>query len=356
MKYLFIDSNQYYHLFSSDEGFSDEIHKLICELHDTDHVKLLVPQQTSEEVNRNKVRKWPESHEKKKKSRINTIRAKAEKLEAEYAEYAKTGGLVGDINKDADRLERRLGEELKQFTSKRSKANTKLASLLKDRAITIVETNSIYDAAVRRQKKGNPPYGETLGDHLIWESLIQHLEGEIRPELIFVSNDSTAWGKSSPDTWLVDEFKKRTNGSIIFVNRLSDIPGLTKEEVEKIREAEQKAIVSNRLSDFIHSASFVEAGENIRRLLKYKDALDESDLTLAFDAARTNHEIYQSFFTSGHLNELFRDGETEYAQAALESIDKSQWDDFVRKNNITLKRQIDEEEESNEINWDNIPF
>ena len=355
MKYLFIDSNQYYHLFSSDEGFSDEIHKLICELHDTDHVKLLVPQQTSEEVNRNKVRKWPDSHEKKKRSRINTIRVKAEKLKTEYAEYTKTNTLVDEINKDAIRLEKRLKDELKQFTSKRSKANTKLASLLKDRAITIAETDSIYNTAVRRQKKGNPPYGETLGDHLIWESLIHYLQVENRPELIFVSNDSTAWGKGTPDSWLVDEFKERTNGNITFVNRLSDIPGLTTEEVEKIREAEQKAIISNKLSDFIHSASFVEAGENIRKLLKYKDALDESDLILAFDAARTNHEIYQSFFTSSYINELFRDGDTEYTQAALESVDKSQWDDFVRKNNITLKRQIDEEVPK-EINWDDIPF
>lgn len=54
MKYLFIDSNQYRHIFSANEQFSDEILDLLLKLNEKNKLKFIVPQQVKDEVERNR--------------------------------------------------------------------------------------------------------------------------------------------------------------------------------------------------------------------------------------------------------------------------------------------------------------
>jgi len=43
MKYIFIDTNQYQHIFSENEGFSENIKEILVRLIDREHVRLLLP-------------------------------------------------------------------------------------------------------------------------------------------------------------------------------------------------------------------------------------------------------------------------------------------------------------------------
>lgn len=350
MKFLYIDTNQYRHLYSQNEGFSDEIHSLICKLIDSDHVKLLLPQQTDDEIQRNRLRDWPEAHKKSIEKQIKTVVEKSTSARENFAEYDKSSSLIKEIENHSKNLSKRIDKEVERFVKDTSAPNKKLFGLLK-RSERITETDTVFERAERRFKKGNPPYDTKIGDHLIWESLIERLAQESKPELIFVGNDNKAWG---PDRWLSEEFNKRTSGSVVFVKRLSDIPVLTAAEQKKIKEAEEKNSLANALEDFVNSQSFIDAGANARRLLGYQDKLDETDLIKIFDAARTNFEIYQSFFTSEPLRQLLGT-DSGFVRPSLESIDENEWVDFENKNRTGLKRQTDEIDDS-PINLDDIPF
>lgn len=76
MKYIYIDTNQYRHLFSSTEGFSEDIFRLLNLLLGQGKAKLLLPQQTSDEIERNRLRGWPESELKGYASKIEDLKKK----------------------------------------------------------------------------------------------------------------------------------------------------------------------------------------------------------------------------------------------------------------------------------------
>ncbi len=76
------------------------------------------------------------------------------------------------------------------FTDKSNKLNQKLNELF-GKAQLIIEDQNIIHKAELRYKKGNPPYDEeSMGDALIWESLLQYLteKNDTDPVLIFVAN------------------------------------------------------------------------------------------------------------------------------------------------------------------------
>ena len=74
--------------------------------------------------------------------------------------------------------------------------------------------------------------------------------------------------------------------------------------------------------------------------MPYKDILTEDDYRKIVAASISNHEIYQSFFTSDSLNNICL-GEGGRAVECLEKLPKAAWDKFVKMNEIKLERQID---------------
>lgn len=354
MKYLFIDSNQYRHLFSRSEGFSDEVLQLLLNLIDRKHIKLVLPQQTKEEVERNRFRAWPENAVKTIENRIQKLKDLINKLQKDFSVYKNHDKLKAELEKEIKKLEKEKGDISKTFTENRSKANQKLKQLF-NRAELVQEVREIQENARIRNQKGNPPYDNGgIGDCLIWESLLNFLPR--KSQLIFVAHDNKAWGDAIFDKWLEKEFKDKIKGTITFSNKLADIPGLTAEEQEKIKTEELFNLKQNAVIDFVNSPSFDGAGERARRLLRYKHLLTTDDYKEILKAGITNHEIYQSFFTSGPLQVLVT-GEDEYVQRELESIDENLWRQFREKYSINLKRQSDKQEPKvEETNINDIPF
>jgi len=243
-----------------------------------------------------------------------------------------------------------------------SKQNQKIKGLF-DRAQIIQETNEICSRAQIRLGKSNPPCSndKKLGDSLIWESILSHLKDyrSDRPCVIFVSNDKSAWGKSSFDPWLQREYKSITNGNVIYSNRLSDIPGLTTAEQERIRKEEEENLKNNAVSDFINSRSFVNAGETAQNLFRYKKLLTEDDYKKIIIGSLSNHEIYQSFFTSVPLKALLSN-DNEYVVEQAESLSSELWNLFEKRYLTGLKRQSSENTDEGPrlegMNTNNIPL
>lgn len=360
MKYIYIDSNQYRHIYSSSEGFSQEVYDLLVRLIDREHVQLLLPQQTKDEVERNRYRAWPDAEESDAVAKVEKLKERIEKVKNEYGNYTGFKSLLKNLQSELKTLEKEKLTINKKFLSLRSKQNQKIKNLFQ-RAQIITETADICRKAETRLGKGNPPYGKDkkLGDSLIWESILSQLK-ECRsqhPRTIFVSNDKNAWGRSSFDPWLENEYKKVTSGTIIYSNRLSDIPDLTVEEQRKIRKEEGENLKKNAVADFVDSHSFMNAGSNADRLLRYKDLLTEDDYRKIVTGSISNHEIYQSFFTGIPLKSLF-EGENGYVVKQAESIPSDLWEKFEKRFNTGLKRQSAENVTSPEVEIgpDDIPF
>lgn len=354
MKYFYIDTNQYRNLYSESRGFSDDVHELICKLVDEGHGILLMPQQTIDEIERNRLRAWPEKQVKLAQSEIDKLEKKANGVRDGYGEYESSRILAEDIDRHTEELRNSLAAKEAVFIDDSSSENQKMQTLYA-KAETLQETDTIYNRANKRYSKGNPPHDTKIGDHLIWESILERLAGEDAPELIFVANDGNAWGKTKPDDWLVREFRDKTSGNVTFLKRLSDIPGLTTEEQLKIKEAEQRAIINNTIDDFAQSNDYSSAGTNAQRLLLYKSLYDESDYARIIDAARTNYSIRNSWFTPSPLRSLLEDPENEgYVLAPVESLDQGEWLKFERKFKTRLRRQHDEDDASTSLS--ELPF
>ncbi|OGY17226.1 MAG: hypothetical protein A2785_04390 [Candidatus Chisholmbacteria bacterium RIFCSPHIGHO2_01_FULL_49_18] len=354
MKYIFIDSNQYRHIFSLSEGFSDSVHDLLIRLIDSNHAKLLLPQQTREEVERNRYRQWPENEIKNIESKITNLKDLLEKREKDLGSFKVYKDLVEEVNSEINKLEKEKEKIISTFTNNRSKANQKLKKLF-GKAVTIDETSKIRQLADIRFKKKNPPYGDNVGDSLIWESLLSFFENIRTVYLIFVANDKQAWGKYGFDRILQDKFKKQITGRRIkYINKLSDIPEITVEEQEKIKAEEQDNSKRNAVIDFVNSQSFIDAGEKANKLLLFKNLLTTDDYQDILRASLSNHEIYQSFFTAIPLSKLVI-GDDDYVIKEIESIDAELWNRFAKKYEVSLKRQSDQQNEAKE-DEDDIPF
>jgi len=344
MKYVFIDTNQYRHLFSRKEGFSENLYNFLFTLSKLGYIKLVLPQQTRDEVERGRFRQWYEEE-------VASIKKEKEILEKE----------------------KELREIQMLYFGEKSKAVIRWEKLSKT-AVVIPETNEIIERARIRKEKGNPPYDSGLGDVLIWESLLDFLREESKKgeeiDLIFISNDKKAWGEEHFDRYLEKEYKDQVGGRIFYSNKLSDLPKFLKEEayaftekirkeIERLRKEIKKVELeeAKRISiiNFIASPSFVEAGERAQKLLQYKDKLTVKDYDTIIRGSLENPQIFESFFTAQPLNELVR-GEGEYVKEEVEKIDKELWEKFSKQFKITFLRKSDQQREIDTGNLKNVSF
>ena len=366
MKYIFIDSNQYRHLYSKSEGFSDSVYELLKTLAESNHTVLLLPQQTIDEVERNRYRGWPEAEAKRIEKQIEKLDEKSKKVEEFYESYGSSKKLSREIQKEKQALKKASESSSKSFVNLSSKANKKTKQLF-SLAKIIKENDEILEKAKTRHQKGNPPYDSGgIGDSIIWESLISFLKSQSgrTKDLIFVSNDKVAWGDGKFDAWLEKEYKRRVRGTVQYISRLSDIPDATSAEQEKVRLEEQTHLKENTVTDFINSDSWSDAGRQASKLILYKELLTEKDYEEILKASVSNSQIYNSFFTSIPLKQLVS-GDNGFVVRKLESQDKAVWNEFVSKFFIKDKRRVDEESLPNislstsqniEDDFDHIPF
>lgn len=93
------------------------------------------------------------------------------------------------------------------------------ARLSGDPAVRVLSrTDELVARAHRRKLLGNPPKSpgaETVGDELIWETLLSNLE----EDLIFVTRDRTYRYHAAYLAW---EYRERTGGALTITDRISD--------------------------------------------------------------------------------------------------------------------------------------
>lgn len=342
MKYIFIDTNQYRHIFSRNEGFSDDIKNLLDQLIDRESIQLLLPKQIQQEVERNRYENWYNEEIKNNAKEQDNIKKEEKKFDELLAGYpVELARIKKQLNKNLKNLKSEGGIITKRYRDLKSKANQKLKKIF-EKAVFIDESDDIVYRARLRFEKGNPPSDDKIGDALAWETLLSYLEiAPKKSRLIFVARDGSAWGKNGFNPWLEKELKDLNHISVSFTNALADISILTEEDQLRLREIERIESKNNAISNYTNSESFIGAGENVRQLLQYRDILTAEDYLKIISAGTSNNQIYNSCFTSTPLSILCH-GENGYVVEAIENIPKEIWDVFIKFNQIQLLRQSDE--------------
>ncbi len=304
-KYLFFDANMYRSLFSESDEFSDEFLQFVQKLVTVAGVCFLIPQQVQDEVERNYLGEWFLDNQNTLNNKLRSLNLLTEKLDLEYKKYsnAAISKIKKEILKEKVEIIKKIEKSKMQFLSSKSKSRVKLNRLFK-LAKVIDESEIIRNAAFHRREKGNPPIdGQKIGDKLIWESLLSYFvaKPKEKPTLIFVSRDNTAWksrvtDRLEFDPWLQKEFKKISGGSVKLLSRLSDIPDLTKEEKEKIKEEEEKEYERNtilklktRIPDLLSNVNtFAEANKIMRAVETKVKLVDPEAIELILKASLEN--------------------------------------------------------------------
>ena len=160
--------------------------------------------------------------------------------------------------------------------------------------------------------------------------------------MIFVANDSGAWGEDGFNPWFDRKLCTKTGVKITLAVKLSDIKTLTRKEYDGIRDIERRELKDTAVQDFINSNSFISAGENIRKLKEYEDILKYENYISIIDASISNNQIYQSVFTSSGLNYICEGEKEGYVKKCLEGIDSIKWSAFSKFCDISLVRLTDE--------------
>lgn len=341
MRYIVIDSNIYRDIFSPSEGFPEEIKDSLIKLIEKDKVKLLLPLQIKQEVERNRFAEWYDNALGEMKQKISKRENDISEIQKRYEKYKNYKTLVKEIQKDKKDLEKIVSTLRARYKSKRSRSNQILKEIF-SKAQIISESEEVLKKAELRTQKRNPPRDSDghFGDAIIWESLIAFFKKRNKERddvLVLVSNDKTAWGNEDKiNLWLEDEWRKETGSKIILVYKFSDLPGLTKKEAQKIKTEETNS-KENIISEFINSRSWVNAGDNAQRLLNIKDKLTVKDFEKIMRASLENHEIYGSFFTPIPLKELVGN-DPDFAHGLVDNIDDNLWKAFCAKFGISLIR------------------
>ena len=217
--HLYIDANiflDFFHLTSTD---IEELRKLIA-LIEEGKITLYLPEQTCEEISRNREAKISDALEKFKKD-TDAFRVNFPAFTKSYGEFEEIRALLKDANKKHSSLYKKA---LEVVESGELDADKLISDLIKVAEFSTT-TPQIFDRAIKRFRKGNPPGKDknTVGDELNWETL-----KEVVPEgndLYLVSKDrdyKSALGKGQVSSFLASEWRTDKNGEIHFYESLTD--------------------------------------------------------------------------------------------------------------------------------------
>ena len=216
---LYIDANiflDFFHLASTD---IEELRKLIA-LIEEKKIILYLPEQTCEEIYRNREAKISDALEKFKKD-TDAFRVNFPAFTKSYDEFTEIMFHLKEANKKHSILYRKALEMIESGQLDADKLISDLINVAK-----FSTTNSkIFGKAIERFRKGNPPGKDknTIGDEVNWETL-----KEVVPagsDLYLVSKDrdyKSALGKGQISGFLAAEWKKDKNGEVYFYESLTD--------------------------------------------------------------------------------------------------------------------------------------
>lgn len=217
--HLFIDANiflDFFHLTSTD---IEELRKLIA-LIEEGQIVLYVPEQTVDEINRNREAKIADALDKFKKD-TDAFRVNFPAFTKGHEEYTAIRSLLKEANKKHSEL---YGKVVAKIEAGELDADKLISDIFRV-ATCSATTGKAFSNAIERFRKGNPPGKDknTIGDEINWESLKEVVPQSSDLHLVSKDRDyKSALGKGQFDGFLASEWKADKSGSIFFYESLTD--------------------------------------------------------------------------------------------------------------------------------------
>lgn len=336
MMHLYIDANiflDFFHLTSTD---IEELRKLIA-LIEEEKITLYLPEQTCSEISRNREAKIADALEKFKKD-TDAFRVNFPAFTKSYDEYGEIRKLLMEANRKHSELYKK---SLQVVESGELDADRLISDLIKVAKFSTT-TPVIFDRAIQRFRKGNPPGKDknTVGDELNWETLKEAVpDGS---DLYLVSKDrdyKSALGKGQVSRFLSSEWKYEKKGEIHFYESLTDFFQKNFPDIKIAADVKNNILIEK----LAQSGSFATTHAVIGALLKQTAFTTEQAEELV-SIAHLNNQVGW-IFADADVKELYS------------KIQKDHSENISEESKKVLDEMLSEEKEDTPDDLeDEIPF
>lgn len=277
MQYLYIDSNIWlslYHFSSDDLEQFGKLKDLVGKT-----LQLVIPEQTKNEVRRNRDAKVKDAL-----SKFETISIQFPAFSKSYEEYSLISSQVYSL-KEAQKT---WMKKIKDDVAKHQLPADELIDNFFDSIPSLECSLESINLAEIRYKSGNPPGKDNkLGDAINWECLLAGIPNG--NDLFFVSADkdyASPIDETLFNSFLAYEWNEKKESHIVFYKSLV---GFLKDHVSDIEllDEQEKNDLIDALAD---SYNFANTHALISKLSKYTDWSDDQKRRL-FSAARENSQV-----------------------------------------------------------------
>lgn len=278
---LFIDTNiflSFYHLSSDD---LEELRKLSVLLRQR-QVELLLPSQVVDEFRRNRENKIADSLKGLREQKLNL---QYPQICKDYEEYSK----LSELQKEYEKHHTILLEKInKNVNCEGLKADAIIKELF-DLATLIDITDDLVKRAQLRYNRGNPPGKKnSLGDAIIWESILTVPE---KNDVHFITDDGDYCSPLNKDMFngfLLYEWSNAKGSHLFFYKRLSNFFKAYFPDIRLASELEKDLLIRS----LAQSRTFAQTHSIIAQLNKYIDYTADqiNDIIVA---AISNGQIYR---------------------------------------------------------------
>lgn len=321
--HLFVDTNVFLTFYSYTKDDLGQLKKLIENLGD-DRIQLHLPQQVLNELERNREPKLKASADQFKKESFPTSIPRHMQDNPHAAIYS---AAVDSALKARNLMINQAATEASSHTL----SADKILSELIGKANVYAEDDVIFQRAISRMQKGNPPgKSGSVGDQYNWEYLLQNVPNE---DLHIVSKDSDYvsgmnTGRAHP--FLEKEWSRKKNACLHLyselrpfidkylisleseaalvaeqvhqtassIEHLAPAPSDQNREIEESNMAVQtmtmESVIAEKnsaITDLIDSMAFTSTHSAIAKLEELRATLSKDDVELLFTAALNNNQI-----------------------------------------------------------------
>ena len=285
---IFLDSSIWLSFFDFTDDTLEELGKLRDRI-TAGRARLVVPQQVVDEVSRNREKTLQRAVKSVTDARV--LDPGWPRVVQHLDEISKLQALARSFQESQKKVR---GSLLAQAEERTLPADRTIFELFGAAGIIPV-SDELVSKAEHRRKLGNPPgKSSTLGDQIIWETLLEHVPDGTDLHVVAGDGDfRSLLDDAAPNPFLRDEWATKKHASLYYWQRLRDFAREHSAEDAldlNIPDSFGEPEISSEIARLTSSRNFQEAHRSIADLNRIRDFTDD-ELREIVDGLATNSQI-----------------------------------------------------------------
>lgn len=276
---VYIDSNIWLGLYDFSPNNLEEFEKIKTQ----QGVKIFLPNQTAEEVKRNRISKISQARKDFEKIKfVHSIPNLYKEFTEKSAQFNK---LSHELNRFFTIWKDEVSEAIIEETLRADEVIEELFQLA-----TLIDTDKYYDEAVKRMNIGNPPgKNNSYGDSINWISLMDNIPP--KEDLYIISDDIDFYDDKKNEianSFLKSEWERKNESSLHIFNSLSSFF----EKHLDIINLKNERIRNDLIEELEQSGAFWVTHNVIAKLNPHKNSFSIDEKERIINAAKYNSQIF----------------------------------------------------------------